>query len=195
MCGRYAINTEEEIIEIREILKEISVRLAEEKLGKYDKFGSDAYPSVSAPIITPDKKLTSGIWGFEKWDGKGVIFNARSEGLITSKFFSKHIPEGRCLVPAKSYYEWLKDTNNKKIKYSIFDYEKKPLFMAGLMKKDIQNNISYVIITKEAAGNISFIHDRMPLLFTEIEAVSWIAPEFISGLLKCQSVNVDFKKL
>ncbi len=124
-----------------------------------------------------------------------MIFNARSEGLITSKFFSKHIPEGRCIIPAKSYYEWLRTEDNKKVKYSIYDNEKKPLFMAGLMQKDRQDNISYVIITKEAAGNISFIHDRMPLLLTETEAVSWIAPEFISGLLKCQSVNVDFKKL
>ena len=193
MCGRYAINTEDEIIEIREILKEISKRITEDKFKNYDKFGSDAYPGVTAPIITPDNKLTKGIWGFEKWDGKGIIFNARSEGLIASRFFSKHISDGRCIVPAKSYYEWYKSDIDKKIKYSIYDSANKPLYMAGLMKNDSAGNISYVVITKAANDNIKFIHDRMPLLLTENEAVSWISPEFISKLLLSDSVRVDYK--
>jgi len=195
MCGRYAINTEEEIIEIREILNEISVRLSEDKSGKYDKFGSDAYPGISAPLITPDKKITYGNWGFEKWDGKGFIFNARSEGLITSKYFSKYIDSGRCVIPAKSYYEWQKVDKKSKVKYSIFNPDTKPLFMAGLMKKDVNENISYVIITREAAENISFIHDRMPLLLNEIQAASWISQEFIAGLLTSCHVGVDYKKI
>ena len=193
MCGRYAINTEEEIIEIREILKEISVRLAEDKFKDYKNFGYDAYPGISAPIITPENKITQGKWGFEKWDGKGVVFNARSEGLITSRFFSRHLSKGRCIIPAKSYYEWLKSDNNIKLKYSIFDSGMKPLYMAGLMKNDFDNNISYVVITKEANDNIKFIHNRMPLLLTESEAISWISPEFISKLLLSSNVHVDYE--
>ena len=97
MCGRYQSNNEVEMLEIIRINSLLYDELMLNEM-KYDK---EIYPSNVVPIITQDRKLVLSKWGFDKWDGKGIIINARSETLASSRFFSPHLKEGRCIIPAK----------------------------------------------------------------------------------------------
>ena len=79
MCGRYVIFDEGEIEEINKIVREVGMKF--DGTGLTMKTG-EIYPTNNAPILTMQgNKLTIDLmkWGFPKWDGKGVIINAKSE--------------------------------------------------------------------------------------------------------------------
>lgn len=193
MCGRYTVNTEDEIIEMREIIQEISIRLSKEYMAAYG--GKEAYPSMDAPVITDEKELILCKWGLKKWNSNGVIFNARSEGVATSKFFAPHLKTDRCIVPASSYFEWQRENNKAIAKYKIFADNHKPLYMAGIIRKNPDSHDEFAIITRDAAENISFIHHRMPLILNEEQVILWLDKNHYQRLLYTESISVDYKKV
>ena len=78
----------------------------------------------------------------------------------------------RCLIPASNYFEWLKDGAQKQ-KYSIG--LGKPFYMAGLYKEITVSPMPlFVILTRQAAPGIDFIHDRMPVILTRDLRKRWI---------------------
>ena len=82
MCGRYSALTEEEIIEARSIIREVSLRLVRDEFENYEKFMAEIAPKNLAQVFTNNRNelaFEHAMFGFEKWDGKGVIINARSE--------------------------------------------------------------------------------------------------------------------
>ena len=182
MCGRYTTCTEEEILEIKNIIKDISIKLSEEDK-KY--LGKEVSPTIMAPVIDNKKELKLIKWGFEKWDQKGVIFNARSDKLETSQFYLYNYKNGRCLIPLTNYYEWEK-VGLKKEKYEI--KPDKVLFMAGLIKKEKDGSDSYTIITKDANDDIKFIHPRMPIFVSNEKAENWL-----NGNLSIKELEKDFQ--
>lgn len=137
MCGRYAIFTEEENQEIREIISEINERYKQDSSGA-DRSGQkgaapaksslmktgEIFPTDIVPIITGDshnKKVVNLFkWGFPVYrQPSGVIINARSESLHEKPTFRQLIRSGRCLVPASGFYEWHKVSDHQKDKYLI----------------------------------------------------------------------------
>ncbi|MDD3171018.1 MAG: SOS response-associated peptidase family protein [Bacilli bacterium] len=192
MCGRYTTNTEEEIIEIREIVKDISIKISQEQM---DLLGREVYPTCLAPVITNNKELKILKWGFEKWDGKGVIFNARSEGMEESKYFSYSLKNNRCLVPAKFYFEWERINNKPHDKYQIGVSLNEVIFMAGIIKKNSHGEDEYSIITKTADENINFIHNRMPVIIDESYVEDWLDGNISLNNLQDRSVAVSYEKV
>lgn len=188
MCGRYTVFTEDEIIEIREIIKDISIRIANEELAV---LGKDAYPNAQVPVITKDKELKLMQWGFRKWDEDKVIFNARSETATQSKFFSQHIKTSRCIIPASSYYEWMKTPDKKSVKYRIKSQDDKLLFIAGFVRYDKE----FTMLTRSAADNIGFIHSRMPFILQENMVSSWLNDTFDESILLSNSIPLKFEEV
>ena len=188
MCGRYSVLTEDEIIKIRSALQSISLKLVNDGLANYNARAGETLPTDMAPVVI---KNNSGVsfelakFGFKKWDGNGVIINARSETMQSKKMFSRLLNVGRCIVPAKEYYEWqnneaaLKsaDANRKpsekKNKHFIKDKEGGLLFFAGLYQI-IGGEKEFVIITKEATGDVMDIHDRMPVILRMNQIELWL---------------------
>jgi putative SOS response-associated peptidase YedK len=195
MCGRYSALTEEEIIEIREVIREVSLRIAKDDFENYTApAGSpqgirhEVYPTHDAPVITGGAHSTVSFeslrWGFKKWDGKGVIINARSETLQSKGMFRQLLVAGRCVVPAGEYYEW-EQQGKRKVKHFIKDKEGNLLFMAGLYR-DTQEGREFVIITKDAYGDVVDIHDRMPVILRADQIEPWLngmlSPEVITKM-------------
>jgi putative SOS response-associated peptidase YedK len=187
MCGRYTVLTEDEIIEIREILKNLSMRIVRDDFENYDEEPGELFPTNHAPVIT---KKDSGIafesakWGFKKWNSSGVIINARSETMKKKSTFSHLLETGHCIVPAGEFFEWERLPTGKK-KYYAKDKSGNLLFMAGLYR-DNGDEREFVIITKKATGEMAKIHDRIPVILRTDQIESWltgeITPEDIANM-------------
>ena len=113
MCGRYYVDDET----AREI--ERIIRIADEKVrntAPVNVQAKDIHPTDIAPILTASEhggiscSLQKG--GLSGFDGKQVIFNARSESAPEKKMFREGIVHRRIVVPATWFYEW----NRKKEK-------------------------------------------------------------------------------
>ena len=186
MCGRYTVLTEDEIIKIREILREISLNLVRDEIGTSGEEGDErkeVFPTNTSPVITRDKlgvNFENIKWGFKKWQQEGVIINARAETIREKSVFAKHLFTGRCVVPAGKFFEWEKIEKGKR-KYYAKDREGNLLFMAGLYRNVRDNeqergfSREFVIITKESVRDINRIHSRMPVLLRTDQIEPWLS--------------------
>ena len=181
MCGRYGCLIEDEFIQVRSVIQNISLPLVEDNAGSFNIHKAEISPTDMAPVIL---KTATGIafedvkFGFKKWDGKGVVINARVETLQTKDMFSRLLAAGRCAVPAGEYYEWRK-IGREKVKNYIKDKDGNLLFMAGLYREGPESR-EFVIITKDACSNISHIHDRMPVILGADQIEPWLSGELSS---------------
>lgn len=164
MCGRYYIEIDNE--ELQSIIAAVE-RKTVIKTG-------EIFPTNTVPVLSPTGNITAMRWGFPKFDGKGEIINARSETAAEKNMFRKPMEEGRCLIPASWYFEWEKQ-GSKKVKYSLFSPDNRPLWLAGLSKTDYKTGESlFVILTRSAWSDISFIHDRMPVILPKEKHDEWL---------------------
>lgn len=186
MCGRYSVLTEDEIIEVRGIIKSVALTLARDEFDHYEAERQETAPTDLAPIITSngrDLEFVHAQFGFEKWDGKGVIINARSETIQEKPMFRN---QKRCIVPASEYYEWKLpgEGQKKKTKHQIMDKQGNLLFMAGLWR-DGKERREFIIITKTPAGDVrdKDIHDRMPVMLRTGQIEPWLNGSLPIGAL------------
>ena len=179
MCGRYVILDDGEIEEVNKILRDIG--------DKYDETGLQAktgevYPTNNAPILSIQEGkpyLSLMKWGFPKWDGKGVIINAKSETAGEKRMFSDAIVRRRCVVPSTGFYEWGR-TESGKTKYQFNSPDSPMLYMAGIYTdyadsdKNEPLTSRFVILTKTSNESINDIHHRMPVILYKDELVRWL---------------------
>jgi putative SOS response-associated peptidase YedK len=188
--------TEEEIIEMKAIIAEVS-----RKFGDGAVRMGEIYPTNTAPILTlADNRLAPipVTWGYPKWDGKGVLINARSETALEKPMFAKPLLTRRCVIPSTGFYEWaLEDAvepqlsllpgDNKssgkaaKVKLLFRRPEETMLYMAGMMNtftdKDGKATDAFIILTTSANASMSPFHDRMPVILSSDEREDWINNE------------------
>ena len=48
-------------------------------------------------------------WGFPRFQGKGLLINARVEAILDKKTFRDSVLHRRCVIPARHFYEWSKN--------------------------------------------------------------------------------------
>lgn len=182
MCGRYAVFTEEENQEFREIIAEINERYKEE--ASKMKTG-EVFPTDIVPIITAGNEEKRAVnlfkWGFPNFkQPSAVIINARSETLHEKPTFKKLLHDNRCIVPASGFYEW-KTVDGKKEKYLIRTSSQNFFYMAGLYNSYVDKRgnrfTGFVIITTDANAQMHSIHNRMPVIFDSLEANIWLKSE------------------
>ncbi len=190
MCGRYTLGELDEIDILQEILGQVTYCFDKKDAAFW---GREIYPTAQAPVLTQQRKLVLSKWGFDRARGTGVIFNARSETLLQSSFWRRYLPGGRCVIPAKNYFEWEHVGKKAGDKYVFSRLQNQPLYLAGIM--DIQSpSHHYAVITRSAAPNIRFVHDRMPLILTEDMLSAWLAPVLDPGLLTLESAPVECRR-
>ena len=122
MCGRYAILTEEDNLEIRKIINEVNERFKDTEEITKMKTG-EIFPTNTVPVNTADsyneKVVNLFKWGFPNFkQTSGVIINARSESVEEKPTFRKILHSNRCLIPASGFFEW-KLIEDKKVKHLI----------------------------------------------------------------------------
>lgn len=192
MCGRYYID-----INMMEIKKMIDK--AENNIYDFYKTG-EIFPSNIAPIYIQNEEAVIPIlakWGLPKWNGKGVVINARSESIEEKHMFKKLIKH-RCTIPASAYFEWKEKSPGSKSKDKyIIKNQDSILYFAGLYsivpKHEAEQlslfeinepDIYYTIITKEADSSVSHIHDRMPVILDKYEMHDWLNRKSLDNIVK-----------
>jgi len=204
MCGRYAIFTEEENEEIREIINEVNERYKDTETLTKMKTG-EIFPTNTVPVITADFKNNKVVnlfkWGFPNYkQSSGVIINARGETLEEKQTFRKIIHTQRCIIPASSFYEW-KILDGKKTKHLIRTADNNVFYMAGIynsyIDKDGNPYTGFVIITTEANKKMSEVHNRMPVILSKGDTNIWLQnvqsnSDFISNLLVPYTGDISF---
>lgn len=166
MCGRYNF-TVEQSDEVREILEKLNAKFQ----GKEARTG-EVFPTNLAPILTCEDKEVSpilSIWGFPKYDGKGVIINARSETAIEKKTFRDSLLNRRCIIPTTGFYEW----NSEKQKFLFRLEGTNALYIAGLYM-NYKDEMRYVVLTTDANDSMKEVHTRMPLVIPKEDIKTWI---------------------
>ena len=163
MCGQYLFYDERNG-QIRDILKR--ARAA---------YPADVYESLAKGRVMPSNRVIAAYynprsdsvvtnimrWGYAKFDGKGLVINARSETVNTSRFFagSRH-----CILPACGYYEFSADH----ARY-LFTTEEETIYMAGICHRE-GDEVRFVILTQPS---LSPIHNREPVLVDYENAKRW----------------------
>ncbi len=179
MCGRYTVFTEQEILEMREIIEDINKRFDDNRM----KTG-EIFPTDLAPVLLPAEggrwDAHPMAWGFPRWDNKGVIINARAETAFDKPLFRSSLMERRCIVPATGFFEWKHVEGRKnKEKYLIRLPDEPMLYMAGIYcffkGKDGLEAPRFVILTTAANRDIEPLHDRMPVILRADERQSWLS--------------------
>ena len=183
MCGRYYVD-DETAREIEKVVRDLDRKLQIERAG--DIRPSDAALVLNAVAINLTAEQMN--WGFPGFQGKGLLINARAEGVLEKKTFRESVLHRRCVIPAKGFYEW----NKEKEKFS-FERNEPILFMAGCFNQ-FQGQNRFVILTTEANTSVSMVHDRMPLILEPQEVEDWVLDDYaVEFLLHKTPVLLDRK--
>lgn len=184
MCGRYYIEADD--LEFRSIIEQA------EQTGAAVNSG-EVFPTDIVPVLASDGGITVMRWGFPRFDGKGVIINARSETAASKAMFARPMLEGRCLVPASWYFEWEK-RGPQKVKYALMPPGIRILWMAGLSRFDFKTGErSFVILTRPAWDGIFFIHDRMPVILLKERHDEWLNGRDPESVMKWAVNEVEYR--
>lgn len=163
MCGRFYVD-DEMMEEIGRICRRID--------GKLPKAG-DVHPSEPALILRAEKEGLAGapfLWGYQS--GGKLIFNARSETVCQRPLFRSDYENGRCVIPARRFYEWTAAEKGKKAQYDFYRPEGL-LFLAGICHRE-QDGGRFTVLTTEANASVREVHGRMPVLLREEEIGAWL---------------------
>lgn len=173
MCCRYFIGSDNR--EIEEIYERLKPRAEQIKFG-------DVYPSQWAPVISERGPLLA-VWGVRSDKARRAIVNARAESVLDRPFWRKAFLKERCLVPASGFYEW----DSGKGRRYFTEKTKKTLYMCGFLKIS-EGEKRFVILTRAAYPPVSLYHERVPVLTTKKDGVSYLKDaEFATRVLQFQS--------
>lgn len=166
MCGRYSLAPDQSQ-EIARIVAEVQARCGASSIHT-----GEIFPTNTAPVLLPEKqKMTPRpmTWGFPGFNGKGVIINARGETAPDKPMFRRSLLERRCIVPTTGFFEW----DRQKTKYHFRLPGQDRLYLAGLWNT-FQGEERFVILTTAPNDTMICVHNRMPVLLTDEEAMSWL---------------------
>ncbi|NIH87342.1 SOS response-associated peptidase [Amycolatopsis granulosa] len=127
-------------------------------------------------------------WGLVPFWAKDIsvgnrMINTRAETASEKPAFKKPLARRRCLVPADGWFEWRR-TGKQKEPFFMTRPDGRSLSLAGIWDtwRDPKNPdepqlITFSIITTNAAGRLTEVHDRMPLVIDERNWADWLDPD------------------
>ena len=178
MCGRYFIDGDDLPEELERILEELNRKNTPKNL----KTSGEIFPSDVVPVLANSRRQDvqpfAMRWGYSFPGGRPVI-NARAETAAEKPLFRDGMRQRRCLIPASSYFEWER-REGQKTKYAIHPAGAEMLYLAGIYHLENHDGAvvpSFAILTRNAAPEIAFIHDRMPVILPPDCARDWLKVE------------------
>lgn len=122
-------------------------------------------------------------WAKDRKMGAKMI-NARADSAATKPAFRSSVTRRRCVMPADGWFEWQRDGTGKQAMYMTRP-DDRSLAMAGLWSTwhdpngdpDAPPLVSCAVLTTDALGQLTEVHDRMPLLLAEENFATWLDPD------------------
>ncbi len=188
MCGRYYLeNTIEMTPFIEKMLRSPLVRKWNDTCAV--KTSGEISPTDVVPVIAPNRAGEQSVFPM-KWGYTGkqnLLINARVETASEKPTFRDDWKSHRCVIPSTYYYEWEHLAgNNGKVKtgdkYVIQPKGSSVTWLCGLYRFENEMPV-FVILTRDAASDIRFIHDRMPLIMPDELVGDWIKPDADPNML------------
>ena len=165
------------------------------------KTSGEIFPSDVVPVLANSRRQDvqpfAMRWGYSFPVGRPVI-NARAETAAEKPLFRDGMRQRRCLIPASSYFEWER-RDGQKIKYAIRPAGAEMLYLAGIYHLENHDGAvvpSFAILTRSAAPEIAFIHDRMPVILPPDCARDWLKVENRADeVLRCALQEMELQKV
>lgn len=127
------------------------------------------------------RQLGSMRWGLiPHWaeNTRSIHINARSETVATTSAFRDSFARKRCLIPADGFYEW-EPPEKGRTPHWVYRGDGHPMVFAGIWASRQEPDSgawqrTCSIITQDAEGVISSIHDRMPIALVPEVWEAWL---------------------
>lgn len=182
MCGRFTLTTGQR--------GELEARFgASLPIGSGGLERYNVAPTETVLAVCADREARELRWGLiPHWakdlKGGARMINARSETVAEKKPFASLVAgaEGRCLVLADGFYEWLRPEDKKaaRVPFRFTVDGGAPFAFAGLWTRariDGARVESVTILTTSPNPVVSRLHDRMPVILPDAEAeAAWLSP-------------------
>jgi len=180
MCGRYAITL------AKEAMAQIFEAVPGNDLPEVPNFNvcpTNAVHTVRSSDGT--RSLSAMRWGFiphwYKTAGDGpLLINARAETIAEKPAFRAACRERRCLIPASGFYEWTKGDDDARLPWYIQPDKADCLAFAGIWQ-DWEHDGGMLrtcaIVTTAAAGEMTQIHHRMPVILAAPDWALWLGED------------------
>ena len=192
MCGRFYVEPTDPLI--REFLEQANrsplARRFRGRNGQPVPASGEITPTAVVPVIALNRRREQRVfpmrWGFvlKSASGQGsgrLMINARMETAAEKPMFREAWRTRRCVIPASWYFEWEHRTlaDGKKEtgrKYAIQPRDRQVTWLAGLyrMEEDVP---VFAILTRAPSEDVSWMHDRMPLMLPESDVSRWLSPQ------------------
>lgn len=185
MCGRYVLSsTGEDLADHYGI-----------PLPPWYRLSFNVAPSQSVPVYHstgPTAGWSQMRWGLTPaWAKKRIgprggvqlptFINARAETAAEKASFRQAFRYTRALLPANAFYEWRKAESGVKQAYAIQRPSAEVFSMAALWdtwRDDNGESIAGVaVLTTQAASDLRFLHERMPVILHPDHYALWLDPE------------------
>ena len=173
------------------ILKARKMQLARDMavaLGKSLTMDGDLYPANIAAVIAPNRNGRMSVfpmlWGFTDKAVPKPLVNCRIETAGQKPLWRESWYKRRCAVPVSWYYEWgfpsSENSSSRKIRYAVQPEGVSTAFIAGLYRFEEHSGMNipvFSVLTREAAGAVRDVHDRMPVILDAACLREWIGKD------------------
>jgi putative SOS response-associated peptidase YedK len=177
MCSRFSLAEERDFLAARLGVSAMSLA---NYLPRYN-----IAPRQEHFIVTTeyeDRKLARAKWGLlslGKRGGEQYSINARGESVESRPTFAEAFTHRRCVIPASGFYEWA-GPNYARQPYWIHRRDGDLLLFAGLYANEEADgsgiHANFTILTCAANPILAKIHDRMPVILSDLDADDWMNP-------------------
>ena len=142
------------------------------------------------------RRLGTMRWGFVPYwtkalKGARTPINARLETVATTKMFASSFEKRRCLLPADGFYEWQapETDGGTKQPYHLHAPDGEPFAFAGIWTVwrdpegdpgddgEVDPLFSAAIVTTAAEGELTRIHERVPLILPRRLWSDWLTAD------------------
>ncbi len=184
MCGRFYVpedDMDEMIVRIVEAADARAGRLETGPVARGEVFPTQNVAAL-ALSRTGQKDAFPMRWGYTLGNGKQLI-NTRSETAHEKLLFRDSFAHRRCLIPAAYYFEWQRSGPEKQ-RFALRPAWDGPVWLMGIYRYEEGRRLPVLsILTRPAAPEIAFIHDRMPAICPPDRTDEWLDPSTEPQLL------------
>ncbi len=176
MCGRYRRRSDKQ-----RIADAFAVGAGLEEI--YFEPGEDIAPDSVQPVVLinedGERQIELMRWAFRL--PKKLLFNARSEDIMQTGFWTESFEKRRCIVPADAIFEWQDVKKGKKPKYEFVLPSREPFGMAAVWKLWKNPKIdkwerTFAVLTGPPNEVMEPIHPRMTTFLEPRDYVEYLGP-------------------